>query len=140
MRIGIKVGSVTTWLAGDPAVGEHAHSSASDLRIAATAQKQTDRFVRAAAAKERDRGNLSTTVSFSTTRKFSTPQTAELWAADYDSAFPRAGTLVIQTTAPGGTGTSRYMADTVVDPPTRQIIGCSVLLTYSATGGAITTT
>jgi hypothetical protein len=137
MRVSITSGGATHHLAGESGVSERVHSSAGGLSISADIQTSSRAGVRKAAAGVRDRLNLQTTISFTTSRLFATPALAEAWALDYDSTFHRAGNLRIDTVA-GATTTTRYMNDCVVLPPSRQVIGCSVLLQYTAIGGAIT--
>lgn len=139
MRVAIVSGATTHYLAGESGVSERVHSSAANMSISGDIQTSSRAGVRKAAAGVRDRLNLRTTISFSTSRLFSTPAAAEAWALDYDGTFLRAGTLKLDTVA-GGTITTRYLHDCVVMPPSRQVIGCTVLLQYTAQGGAINST
>lgn len=140
MRIAIlATGSGTpVWLAGESGTMERIFSSAGDLSIDGNTIAETQTFVRAAAGKVRDRLNLITTISFSTSRIFTNPDDAELWAADYDGAFAREGALRMDMVAPGGGVTTRYLHDCTVAPPSRRVRGVTVVLNYTATGGAIT--
>ncbi|MEI7912285.1 MAG: hypothetical protein WCK77_21850 [Verrucomicrobiota bacterium] len=135
MRIALVHSTGTLWLAGNPAVVERLHSSAGSLAITGHIGIQTDAFVRGLAVAHTDRGNLATTVSFSTSRQFATTPAAEIWSALYDSVQPRAGTLILDSTD----GTYQFMAGCVVQPPTRQVIGCSVQLHYQVVGGLLGT-
>jgi hypothetical protein len=137
MRIGLHNGSTLYPLAGEAGVSERTHSSAGDLVISPQAEVQVASYVRAAAAKPMDRGNLLHVVSFSTTRKLSSVVEAQLWALDYDAAFPRSGTLYLDTVAAGGIIVRRTMANAVVDPPQRRVMGAPVMLNYTVRGGAI---
>lgn len=139
MRILLQAGAAVYPLAGEAGVSERIHSSAADLVISAQAVTDLVRRVRAAFAKIVDRGNLSTTITFSTTRLFGTPAAAFLYVLDHDSALPRQGTLIFEALAPGGGITKRALMDMVISPPTRRVIGCTALLDYTATGGAIIT-
>lgn len=136
MRVALIKDGITYWLAGDPALGEREFSSSSGLRVEAQIDIQEDHFIRAAAGKLRDRKNLVTTVSFSTTRKFATPTAAELFALDYDRTFARDGLLMLESPQSGGGVSRRYFA-AVVRPPSREVIGVTVLLSYVAVGGQI---
>lgn len=137
MRISLKVGATVYPLAGQAGVSERTHSSAGEFRIAADSQRELIQRVRAATAKMVDRGNLATTITFSTSRQFATPAEAFLYTLDHDGALPRAGTLVMETAKPSGAAYSRYLMDVVISPPARRVIGCTALLDYTATGGGI---
>lgn len=137
MRISLKVGSTIYPLAGEAGVDERSHTSAGDFRISAQAQQELIQRVRAATVKGVDRGNLSTTITFSTSRVFATVAEAFLYSLDHDGALPRAGTLILETAKPSGAAYSRHLMDVVISPPSRRVVGCSVLLDYTATGGGI---
>ena len=137
MLVSLVNGITTYYLAGQAGVAESVHSSASNVKIAAGISKQTSRYVRAAAAATRDRLNLQTEIRFTTVRTFATPALAELFAADYDTTYPRSGYVFLTTT--GATPSWRYLPDAVVDPPEREVIGCSVILNYTITGGLMST-
>lgn len=138
MRIALNTGSGTVFLAGNPGVSEREHSSASDIVIAPTIITQPRDGVRRVTSGERDRGNLTTTISFSTTRTFQKPVEAQQFALDYESSnSERTGSLSL--TPIGGTGgAARTMADCVVHPPERRVTGCTVFLSYTCKGGKIT--
>ena len=138
MRVGLLVGAVEYWLAGQAGVDERVHSSVSNFRLDADISMQVSQRVRAPAVQLADRLNLQTSLGFGTTRIFASTDLAELWSLDYDSAFPRAGTLILESQIPGGGVTRRYMAGAIVSPPSREVTGVSVMLAYRVTGGAIT--
>ncbi len=138
MRVALIHDGSTRWLAGDPGKSEREHTSAADLEIEAVIVSEIDNYIRAARAKPRDRKNLQTTYRFGTTRLFDTAAEAEVWSADYDAAFPRTGSLRLQSLLPGGGQQNRYLNDAVVLPPRRQVIGCSVILSYTVQGSDIT--
>ena len=135
MRIALVHSAGTLWLAGNPALVERLHSSAGNLGISGKIAVQSNPYVNGAAQDHTDRGNLATTVSFSTSRLFSTTAAAEIWGALYDSSQPRVGTLVLDTQD----GNHQFMAGCVVMPPTRQVIGTSVQLHYQVLGGLLGT-
>lgn len=137
MRISLYSGSTLYPLAGASGVSERDHSSAADFSLTPESAVQVAEFVRAAYAKPIDRGNLLNVVSFTTTRLFSTPAEAQLWCLDYYANFPSSGTLYFDAVSPGGTVSRRTMADTVVDPPRRRVIGATALCDYTVRGGAI---
>ncbi len=140
MRIGLYNGSTLYPLAGAAGVDERTHSSAADFSIASNIQLQTAQKTRAANAAHFDRLNLVTAVAFSSTRLFATRALAEQYALDYDLAAPRTGILYLTTVGDDGTTlVTRYLQNAVVSPPTRKVMGCTVFLTYSVTGGSITT-
>ena len=138
MRIALVSGATTYPLAGESGIDERVHSSAADYRV--TGERSTDiqRRARALTAKAVDRKNLATTITFSTTRKFATAREAFIFSLDHDTAIPCAGTLVM-TAIEGGTTTVRHLLDAVVSPPIRQVMGCTLLLNYTVTGGGIIT-
>ena len=140
MRVALIKDAVTFWLAGTPGIGEREFSSSSGLRVEAQIDVQEDHFIRATAGRLRDRKNLVTTVSFSTTRKFATATAAELFALDYDRTYARDGLLMLESPQPGGGVSRRYLATVVVRPPAREVIGVTVLLSYVAVGGQISAT
>jgi hypothetical protein len=137
MRISLKVGETVYPLAGTSGVSERTHSSAGDFRITAQSEQELIQLLRATTAKMVDRGNLSTTISFSTARLFNTPAEAFLYTLDHDAALPRAGILVMEVTKPNGSQYSRHLMDVVISPPVRRVIGCTALMEYQATGGGI---
>lgn len=63
------------------------------------------------------------------TDNVATPDLIITWIPD----APATGIPVLIGTYPY----CRYLIDAVVDPPDRQVIGCSVILRYTATGGAL---
>lgn len=142
MRIGLLPPGteVITWLAGQPGVSEREFPSAGDLRVNGVWLQETSDFWGASETRTTDRGNLTTTVEFSTARIFPLAADAELWSLDYDEASPREGTLILESLSPGGVTTRRYLPSAVLQSPVREVIGVSVRLRYSATGGAITAT
>ena len=140
MRIALLAGdSETYWLAGQAGVSERVHSSTSGLHIIPKIQVQEDNLIRSANAVVYDRKNLTTNISFGTTRVFDTPAAAEAWSLGYDANMPRTGTLILESQLTGGGVSRQFLAGAVVHPPSRQVTGCSVQLQYSIIGGAITT-
>lgn len=138
MRVALRTtDGVFHWLAGKPGISEREHSSADQFRIAADVAVQEVRKVRAAVASVIDRGNLKTTVSFTTVRKFATAAEAEVWSLDYDLTQPRTGLLVMESQQATGGVSRRYLPDVVIQPPGREVTGVSVHLSYQASGGAI---
>lgn len=132
MQIYLSTATTTHYLAGQSGVSERTHSSAGGFRIEAQAASQLLARIRAATAPMVDRGNLTTTITFSTSRLFATAGAAFLYALDHDTGFVRQGVLYLDA----GTDT-RALLDCVVSPPTRRVIGCTVLLDYTATGSKI---
>lgn len=137
MRIGLYSGSTLYPLAGEGGVSERTHSSAADFALTPESAVQVAEFVRAAYAKPIDRGNLLNVVAFTTTRQFATPAEAQLWCLDYHADFPSSGVLYFDAIMPDGYIVRRIMADTVVDPPRRRVIGATALLDYTVRGGLI---
>jgi hypothetical protein len=67
-----------------------------------------------------------------------------VWTSTEDVTSPDLVTTWTPTAPATGTPTvignhpdHRYLLDAVLDPPARQVIGCSVLLRYTATGGRL---
>lgn len=58
-----------------------------------------------------------------------TPDLVDTWEPD----SPATGTPVLIGSYPD----NRYLLEAVIDPPARQVIGCSVLLSYTVTGGRL---
>lgn len=120
------------WLAGQLGVDQHVHSSAGSLQFGGSTIMQAQQRVRAGHTALRDRGNLVASVSFTTSRQFETISDAEVFAATYDAVFPRSGTLRCYRE----TGESVcQLLNAIVAPPIRQVIGVTVMLTYSVSGG-----
>lgn len=137
MRISLVNNGITYPLAGQSGVPEGTHSSAGDFQISGDISQQTERRVRATEAETYDRGNLLTTIRFSTVRTFGSAGAAEVWSLGHDAATPRTGTL--QFTATSGEPWEDFtMANAVVAPPARRVMGCAVLLSYQAVGGVPT--
>lgn len=128
------------WLAGDPELNEREFSSAKKLIIEGRVLSDEQTFVRASVARIKDRANLVTTISWETIRLFTSSHEAGLWMLDYDLIEPRFGTLIIELETTAGGTLRRYLTDTLVSPPKRHINGLSVNLSYTARGGAITST
>lgn len=137
MRISLLANGTSYALAGASGVSERVHSSAGDLRIAPVAQMDSYQILGGSYNERADLGNVAFRVSFSATRVFASPAEAQLWCTDYEAYFPRAGTLVLEAIAVGGTATTRHLLNAVIDPPQRSVVGASVLLQYSAEGGEI---
>jgi hypothetical protein len=119
-------------LAGQWPLSEREFSGAVDFQISAEHVAEKIERVRAPLAKMFHRGNLSTTVSFSTRRVFANHAEALIYAADLEAETPRSGELNFY---PGGS--ARYLQDVVVSPPACEVDGCAVRLDYVATGTAI---
>ena len=140
MRVALINSGVTYWLAGDPTKSEREHSSAADFRLSGRRLVQEATYVRADAGKALDRGNLLETITFSTWRLFDTVNEADLFVLDYHRTMPYTGTLRLVSLIAGGGESNRYLNDAVIDPPEFLKAGASVQLTYTARGGAISTT
>lgn len=138
MQITLYNSSTPYYLAGQSGVSERVHSSAANIRISESIAIQESQRIRASHATAFDRQNLRTTIEFDTTRTFSDASEAEAWSLDYSQTYPRTGTLRITCGHAGLADEIREMADCIVEPPARTVIGCSVFLSYRITGGAIT--
>jgi hypothetical protein len=138
MRVALLNGSTTYYLAGQSGVSERAHSSANNIRFTPTRIAQEVNRIRAANATGYDRKNLRMVIEFDTARTFDDPGEAEAFALEYDASYPRTGTLII-TDSDNATAYERHIADCMVDPPSRSVMGCTVYLSYRVTGGAVTT-
>lgn len=137
MRVSLKVGSTSYALAGEEGVSERVHSPAADFSIEPQAERQSMPRVRATTAGVVDRGNLSTRITFSTTRKFPSVPHASMWLLDYDRTFPREGIAVFEDTSPLGAVLRRHLLSAVVSPPRRRFVGCTVFLDYEINGSEI---
>lgn len=142
MRVGLiaSTSGATIWLAGNPSQTERQHSSAADISITGAVSTENQTFVRGTYGVPRDRGNLTATISFSTTRLFDSAAAAELFALTYDTTYARTGTLVAEVQTGSNTVSKRYLRNAVVSPPARQVIGCTVLMSYTVTGSNWQTT
>jgi peptidoglycan/xylan/chitin deacetylase (PgdA/CDA1 family) len=138
MRIAVIHAGGVLYLAGSPDATERGFPEAHQLRFEGAVEVQSVAAVRAPAIRHIDRGNLSTTVRFATTRIFATPAAAEEFATAYDAPPPPSpGLLVFQTTGPAESEAYLYLPRAVIQPPQRQVSGRAVTLSYSATGGTM---
>lgn len=135
MRIYLTNGAKTYYLTGQPGVSERVHSSAFDYQKRSQAVTQTAGFVRGKAVKVYDRGNVQTTISFGTTRKFATAADAVAWAHDHEADYPRTGTVIVETDRANLGAIRRYLREAVVSPPDIEFIGATLVIRYSITGG-----
>lgn len=139
MRIALLNGITSYPLAGEAGVSERTHSSAANLRIVPSIIVQADTRIRAAATLHRDRLNLATQITFSTTRQFATVRAAEEFARRYDATTPRTGTLLCDSIDPLTALTYRdTYADALVQPPARALAGATVLMDYVVLCGPCT--
>ncbi len=129
MRISLTTATNTYYLAGESGVSERVHSSAGDFELTAAAETQLMALLRSATAGTVDRGNLTTTATFTTSRVFATPSAAFLYALDHDSNRGREGYVDFMVD-----GAVRRLEKAVVSPPERRVIGCTVSLRYTLTG------
>ena len=136
MRISLYSGSTLYPLAGEAGVSERVHSSAGDFQLTPQSAVEVAEYVRGTHARPFDRGNLLHVMAFSTSRAFASVAEAQLWALDYEAAFPRSGVLYFDSVN-GSYTHRRQMANAVVDPPRRRVMGASVMLDYTVRGGAI---
>jgi hypothetical protein len=136
MRISLINASTTYPLAGQSGVSERVHSSASGLRMEPEVEIDSWTIINGRHAGFQDNGNMRWRVSFQTSRTFATVQAAELYALGYDALTPRTGTLKMECIN-GGSVSSRQMLNAVVPPPARNLVGCTLYLSYSITGGEI---
>ena len=125
------------YLAGDETSPERTFSSAFDIRIAGKTIVQTVRNIRRQAARHIDRGNLETTLGFSTIREFATPAIAEAFADGYDESQSLTGILALFSYGPEDVQAFLYMANCVVTLPSLTVSGCAVTLRYEARGGFV---
>lgn len=133
MRITLNTDSGSYPLAGQWDLSDREFSGVVDFRISAEHIQEINRRVRSETAQVFHRGNLATTISFSTRRVFATHAEALTFAADLDAETERVGTVML---APGN-GNARHLQDAVVDPPAHEVDGCAVRLSYVATGTAV---
>ncbi|MGE9268369.1 MAG: hypothetical protein ACQKBY_09755 [Verrucomicrobiales bacterium] len=132
MKIALKNEGTHHWLAGQPGVSERTHSSAAGLAFGGEVIQDPQTAIRAAAKVWQDRGNYEGSVSFSTTRKFTTKAAAEEFAALYDLLWPRTGDLDLY--GADGQIVAR-LTNVLVSPPSRRVYGVSVDLDYTVVGG-----
>lgn len=137
MRIALVVGASIYHLAGQAGVDERTHSSAADFNIDPEALQTVTNLLRAENAMPRDRGNLLVRGSFSTSRLFASAAEAWAWSLDYDSAFPRSGTLRLDLPLAGGGVMRRELVNAVIERASRRVIGCTVLINYQFMGSEV---
>ncbi len=132
MKIALIYESDTYWLAGQTGVSERVHSSAANLKFTGAIEIDAQGRIRAANMRFQDRSNLSSGVTFTTTRKFGSLAAAEEYSALYDALNPRTGYLDVYG-ADGGA--KARLTNAIVKPPVRVISGVSVQLDYEVIGG-----
>jgi hypothetical protein len=108
-------------------------SSPNGLAIHTERNTQVRQALRAMAARDSDRGNMQTSVSFSVTRYFSTVQLAESYILLHASTIPGGGTVVFQTVG----GTNYYLTNAVVKTTESKHTGRTTSHSYSISGGLI---
>jgi len=135
MRVGIQSGGVISWLAGQAGVSERVHSSARDFALSRERQQTVSPIVKGTITRQFDRGNESSVVTFSTTRKFDSSDECFLYLIDYN--LPLVGVVVFEIEVPGGGVIRRLMANAVMSKPEMDPIGETLTLYYSITGGNI---
>jgi hypothetical protein len=119
-------------LAGSYELGEREFSGAVDFRISGEHVAEQNLRVRSANARVFHRGNLATTVSFSTRRVLTSHAEAMVYGADLESENERAGEVMFWTEAG-----SRHLLDAVVSRPSVEVDGCAVRVDYVATGSVV---
>jgi hypothetical protein len=110
--------------------------SPSGLSIHTERNTQVRQALRAPSARDSDRGNVQTTITFSVTRYFATPQLAESYILLHASTIPGGGTVIFQTVG----GTNFYLTNAVVKTTDCKHTGRTTLHSYSINGGLISAT
>ena len=108
-------------------------SSPSGLSIHTERNTQVRQALRAPAARDSDRGNLQTSVTFSVTRYFPSPQLAEAFILLHASTIPGGGTVVFQTVG----SINFYLTNAVIKTTESKHTGRTTLHSYSISGGLI---
>jgi len=109
-------------------------SSPSGLAIHTERNTQVRQALRAPAARDSNRGNIQTAVSFSVTRYFTTVQLAEQYILLHASTFRRGGPVVFHTTVGG---TNYYLTNAVVKTTESKHTGRTTSHSYSISGRLI---
>lgn len=132
MRIVLNTSGERYPLAGSYELGEREFSGAVDFRISGEHVTEQNLRVRSESARVFHRGNLATTVSFSTRRILTSHAEALVYGADLESENERAGEVMFWTDAG-----SRHLLDAVVSRPSVEVDGCAVRVDYVATGSVV---
>lgn len=132
MRITFHTSGGSYPLAGQWPLSEREFSGVVDFQISAEHVAESVMRVRAPLAKMNHRGNLATTISFSTRRVFANHAEALIYAADRDADTPRTGEMMCWTEAG-----ARHLQDACISPPRHEVDGCTVRMDYVATGTSI---
>ena len=106
-----------------------------DLVVSGPISMQVGEFLRATAIQAFNRNNLRSEVSFGIKRQLSTVAAAAMYCFSHPAGVTRSGTLAIAD----GVSTAS-IANCVLETCTCRQIGCTVLVDYKLTGGAITIT
>lgn len=128
------------WLAGHDTMTEREWTSVRDFSKDGDVIIQRGEYARGSVVAFFDRGNLTTNVAFSSTRKFDTVDEAQLFVLDWERTIPRKGRLTFVIDNGTETPDLRYMHDVVVRPPQLSHIGLSVDIAFQIQGGIITNT
>lgn len=139
MRIILKTAANTEHILCDgaqPVVGKHCGPQ--DLRVSGPIQAQVAQALRATNATPYNRGNKVVRVSWSVTRECPSASAAEKFCFTYQRDLARAGTIAILAEGAAGAIDKLTLANAVIDDVQCQHIGCSVIITYTVSGGALT--
>lgn len=128
------------WLAGSDAMTEREWTSVRQFSKDGQVIIDPAEYARADVLTFFDRGNLTTSVAFSSTRKFESVDDAQLFVLDWERTIPRKGTLTFVIDNGTETPDLRYMHGVVVPPPQLSHIGLSVDISFQIEGGIITNT
>ena len=138
MKILLKESDMTEHiLANGPERGIGLHSGPSNMSHNSRVLAQINQRLRANFVEAKNRGNLSTRLSFQISVEFSTLQDAGSYAFIYPIELPREGNLRI--ILPLGTTNKVYqMANCVIEEIDPRQMGVTLFINYTIIGGEIT--
>ncbi|NUO80331.1 hypothetical protein HUU05_09670 [candidate division KSB1 bacterium] len=108
-----------------------------DLRIEPDGQVQTAGFVRAAAGRAWNRGNVVTRISFTVARQHTDVRAAQNFLLDHELDCPGDGLLTCTSSAEGAESV-RYLPDAVLQRPKGHHTGATTFHDYVVLGGRLT--
>lgn len=109
----------------------------SQFKINGQRVSQVAQFLRAAAVRVFNRGNLQTTVTFAITRAHESLMAAELFILEHDLNLPPQGLVTFTAGGAETQETERYLADAMITVSDREYIGVTTIHHYTVVGGEL---
>lgn len=111
------------------------NSGPAELAISAPGVVDPQQATRAEGVKMRERGNVSTRISFSVTRRCASDQAAAAWLAIHLATLVRKDTCYLYADSSTGKTVSITIPDAAMEEPSARQVGASVVVQYKISGG-----